>query len=134
MFVRFDSPRACHNAMENFFTTDVMPSRINGPALDVVEQENDFVVNVELPGMKKEDVKITFEKNVLTISGEPKPAEQSEKSKVLFKEIRTSGFSRSIKFGIDVDSENISAEMNNGILSITLPKTDEVKPKEISIN
>jgi len=119
--------------MENFFATDVMPVRTSVPALDVIEQDNELVVYAELPGVKKEDVKITFEKNVLTISTEPKPVEESEKAKYLLNEIRTSGFNRSIKFGVEVDSEKISAEMNNGILAITLPKTEDVKPKEISI-
>jgi HSP20 family protein len=133
MLVRFDAPRTCNNMMENFFATDVMPVRTSVPALDVIEQDNELVVYAELPGVKKEDVKITFEKNVLTISTEPKTVEESEKAKYLLNEIRTSGFNRSIKFGVEVDSEKISAEMNNGILSITLPKTEDVRPKEISI-
>jgi HSP20 family protein len=134
MLVRFDAPRACYNMMENFFSSDVMPTRTAAPALDVIEFENELVVKAELPGLKKEDVKITFVRNVLTISTEPKPAEEFEKAKILVKEIRSAGFNRSVKFGIDVDSEKISAEMSNGILSITLPKTEDVKAKEISIN
>jgi HSP20 family protein len=61
MLVRFDSPRTYDNLIENFFSSDVLPSRCTVPALDIVEQENEIVVNAELPGVKKEDVKITFE-------------------------------------------------------------------------
>jgi HSP20 family protein len=134
MLVRFDSPRTCDNLIENFFSSDVLPSRSTVPSMDIVEKENEIVVNAELPGTKKEDVKITFENNILTLSSDRKPAEVSEKDTVLLKEIRNPGFSRSVKFGLEVDTARISAEMNNGILTITLPKTEAVKAKEISIN
>jgi len=134
MFIRFDSPRTYDNMIENCFSSDVLPGRSTVPAMDIVEKENEIVVNAELPGTKKEDVKITFENNVLTLSSEQKPAEVSEKSTVLLKEIRTSGFNRSVKFGFEVDASKISAEMSNGVLTITLPKTEAVKAKEISIN
>jgi len=133
MLVRFESPSTYDNMIENLFSSDVLPGRCNVPAMDIIEQENEIVVSAELPGMKKEDIKITFENNILTISSEQKPAESSEKTTVLLKEIRNSGFSRSVKFGFDIDAAKISAEMSNGILTITLPKTEAVKAKEISI-
>jgi HSP20 family protein len=120
--------------MEDCCSTDCIPARSTFPAMDIVEQENEIVVSAELPGTKKEDVKITFEKNVLTISGERKPVELSEKAKVLLKETQSENFSRSVKLGYEIDSSKISAEMSNGILTITLPKTEAVKAKEISIN
>jgi HSP20 family protein len=133
MLVRFDSPRTYDNLIENFFSSDVLPGRCTVPAMDIVEQENEIVVNAELPGTKKEDVKITFENNILTLSSEQKPAEVSEKATVLLKEIRTSGFNRSVKFGFQVDATKISAEMSNGVLTITLPKAEEAKPKQIEV-
>jgi HSP20 family protein len=101
--------------------------------MDIVEQENEILVNAELPGLKKEDIKITFEKNILTLSSEQKPAEVSEKATVLLKEIRTSGFDRSVKFEYEIDATKISAEMTNGVLTITLPKAEEAKPKQIEV-
>ena len=133
MLVRFDSPRTYDNLIENFFSSDVLPSRCTVPALDIVEKENEIVVNAELPGTKKEDVKITFENNILTLSSEQKPAEVSEKDTVLLKEIRNSGFNRSVKFGYQIDAAKISAEMSDGVLTITLPKTEEAKPKQIEV-
>lgn len=133
MLVRFDSPRTYDNLIENFFSSDVLPSRSTVPALDIVEKENEIVVNAELPGVKKEDVKITFENNILTLSSDQKPAEVSEKATVLLKEIRTSGFNRSVKFGFQVDATKIFAEMSNGVLTITLPKSEEAKPKQIEV-
>jgi HSP20 family protein len=134
MLVRFDYPRTCDSLMNDFLATDRVPVRTEFPALDIIEQENEIVVSAELPRMKKEDVKITFEKNVLTISGERKPVELSEKVKVLLKETQSQNFDRSVKLGYEIDSSKISAEMSNGILTITLPKTEEVKAREISIN
>ena len=84
--------------------------------------------------MKKEDVKITFEKNVLTVSGERKPVELSEKAKVLLKETQSENFDRSVRLGYEIDSSKMSAEMNNGVITITLPKAESVKAKEIHIN
>ncbi len=133
MLVRFDSPRTCDNLIENFFSSDVLPSRCTVPALDIVEKENEIVVNAELPGIKKEEVKITFENNILTLSSEKKASDVSEKSEFLLKEIRTSGFSRSVKFGLQVDASKISAEMSDGVLTITLPKSEEAKPKQIEV-
>jgi len=133
MLVRFDSPRTYDNLIENFFSSDVLPNRCTVPALDIVEKENEIVVNAELPGVKKEDVKITFENNILTLSSEQKPAEVSEKDTVLLKEIRNSGFNRSVKFGYQIDAAKISAEMSDGVLTITLPKTEEAKPKQIEV-
>jgi HSP20 family protein len=133
MLVRFDSPRTCDNLIENFFSSDVLPSRSTVPAMDIVEKENEIVVNAELPGTKKEDVKITFENNILTLSSDRKPAEVSEKETLLLKEIRNPGFNRSVKFGIQVDATKISAEMSDGVLTITLPKSEEAKPKQIEV-
>jgi HSP20 family molecular chaperone IbpA len=111
--------------------------RIGGPAfedsLDIIEKENEIVVSAELPGTKKEDIKITFENNILTLSSERKAAEVSEKATVLLKEIRNSGFERSVKFGYEIDAAKISAEMSDGVLTVTLPKSEQAKPKQIEV-
>lgn len=134
MLVRFDSPRTYNNLIENLFTSDFLPNSCEAPAMDIIEKKNEVVVTAELPGVKKEDVKVTYENNILTISSEQKPVEQSEDEQVLLKEIRTKNFNRSVKFGYSIDTSKMTAEMNNGILTITLPKTEEVKAKEITIN
>ena len=133
MLVRFDYPKTFDNIMEDYCSTDCIPARSTYPAMDIVEQENEIIVSAELPGMKKEDVKITFVKNVLAISGERKPVELSEKAKVLLKETQSESFDRSVRLGYEIDSAKISAEMSNGILTITLPKAEEAKPKQIEV-
>jgi HSP20 family protein len=134
MLVRFDYPKTYNTFIEDLLTTDCIPTRSTFPALDLVEKENETFVIAELPGVKKEDVKVTFENNVLTISGSRKPNEISEKADLLLNELRSGDFSRSIKFRQDVDTIKMSAEMSNGLLTITLPKAESVKAKEIHIN
>lgn len=134
MLVRFDYPKTFDSMVEDIFSTDCMPARSTYPAMDLVEKENETLVVAELPGVKKEDIKITFENNVLTISGSRKPNENVEKASFILNELRSGDFSRSIKFGQDVDTTKMSAEMNDGILTITLPKAESVKARVININ
>jgi HSP20 family protein len=134
MMVRFDYPRTCDTFANDFFATDRVPVRTQNPALDVIENENEFVVTVDLPGVQKENVKITFENKVLTVSGSRKSPEVSEKAQLILNELRSGDFSRALRFRQDVDTAKMTAEMNNGILTITLPKAETVKAREIQIN
>jgi len=134
MLVRFDYPKTYDSMIEDLFSTDCIAARPTYPAMDVVEKENETLVVAELPGVKKEEIKITFENNVLTISGSRKPNEIDEKANLILNELRSGDFTRSIKFGHDVDTARMSAEMNNGILTITLPKAESVKARVININ
>ena len=134
MLVQFDYPRTCENQINDFFITDRLPVRTQFPALDVVEQENNFIVTAELPGVTKEEVKIKFENNLLTISGSRKSREDSEKERWLINELQSGDFTRSIRFRQEVNTASLEAEMNNGILTISLPKAESVKAKEIHIN
>ena len=105
MLVRFDYPRTCDTLVNDFFTTDRVSVRTQFPVLDVIEQENDFIVSADLPGVKKEEVKITFENNILTISGSRKSNDISENARLLLNELQSGDFSRSIKFRQDVDTD-----------------------------
>ena len=103
------------------------------PAVDISEQENSYVVNVELPGVSKGDVKISLESNVLTIKGEKK-AEKEESKKNLHRVERSYGaFQRSFTLPTTVKSENIEAVFTDGVLKITLPKAEETRAKQIEV-
>ena len=103
------------------------------PRADVHESDNAFVVQLDLPGVEKDNVKVKFEDDTLVVSGERK-YESSVDEKNFHRVERVYGsFTRSIAIPRDVDSEKISASFKNGVLEITLPKTEEVKPKEIEI-
>ena len=133
MLVRFEYPGTFNNLIEDVFKTDILPTRSTYPAIDIAEQDNETVVIAELPGAKKEDVKITFEKNVLTISGERKPYEIRENARILLNEARVLNFNRSIEFGYNVDVNKISADMNNGVLRIVLPKAESARARTIEV-
>ncbi|GJQ19696.1 MAG: molecular chaperone [Bacteroidia bacterium] len=103
------------------------------PPVDIHEKEDEYVVKVELPGVKKDDVKITLESNILTIRGEKKQ-ETEEKSENFHRMERTYGsFQRSFTLPTSVKSDKIDAGYKDGILTITLPKAEEAKPKQIEV-
>ena len=103
------------------------------PAVDIVERETDFVVNLEIPGVAKEDVKITVQENVMTVKGEKK-FENEKKGETYHRVERSYGaFQRSFTLPATVKSDAIEASHTNGILHIILPKQEEAKPKEIEV-
>lgn len=103
------------------------------PTVDIVETENDVVLHAELPGMKPEEIDIELTGDLLTIRGERK-VEHEEKTKHCVRTERTYGaFQRSFTLGLPIKQEAIHAHYRDGILEITLPKAEEVKPKQIQV-
>ncbi len=104
------------------------------PSVDVSEDKDNVVIKAEMPGMNKDDVKISIQDNVLTLKGE-KRQEKEEKDKNYHRIERSYGsLCRSFQLPTSVKSDKIRANYKDGVLSVTLPKTEEVKPKEIPIN
>jgi len=104
------------------------------PASDIREDEKFIYINMEIPGVNKEDVKVVFEEETLTISGEKKSNFDSESSNIHRRERYTGKFNRSFPIKIDIDPSGIEAEITEGVLKISIPKV--VKPevtKEIKI-
>ncbi|MBI5470953.1 MAG: Hsp20/alpha crystallin family protein [Ignavibacteriae bacterium] len=108
--------------------------RYYSPAIAAWENDDHTALMVELPGVKKEDLKLSVENNVLTVTGSRKRHATPEKSTWLRNEIRTGDFSRTVRLPQGVDTTKISAELANGVLRVVLPKAEEVKPREIRIN
>ena len=118
--------------VDNFSFVGVKPFP-ETPAVDIAEQENEYEVKVELPGVSKEDVKISLESNILTIKGEKKE-EKEEKKTNLHRVERSYGmFQRSFTLPTTVKSDKIDATFSDGVLTITLPKVEEAKPKQIEV-
>ena len=103
------------------------------PALDMYQTADDVVAVVELPGMRKEDIEISLHDGVLTIGGERKE-EAPQGDKATRTERFVGKFRRSISLPTRVDSNKVNATYKDGILTVTLPKADEVKPKQIQVN
>jgi len=104
-----------------------------GLPLDVVEKEDVFVVKASVPGIDPDDLEITFTDNVLTIKGEIKSEEEVKDARYHMRERRSGSFSRSISLGSHIKGEAIEARYENGVLELTLPKSEAVKPKRIQI-
>lgn len=104
-----------------------------GLALDIAELDNSFVVKASIPGVLPEDLDITVNDNTLTIRGEVKSDETIEEGRYHVRERRYGAFSRSLMLPRTVSRESIEANYENGVLTLTLPKAEEVQPKRISI-
>ena len=125
------------NSLFNFDGWDFAPGlfdRNMAPALDMVETADDFVVTVDLPGVNQDDVDLSVADNVLTIKGEKKGGSESEESNYYRKESWEGSFQRTVSLPQGVDADNVHAEMKDGVLSITLPKREEAKPRKINVN
>jgi HSP20 family protein len=103
------------------------------PALDLYQNNDNVIAVVELPGMRKEDIEISLHDGTLTISGERK-METQEGDKAERSERYVGKFRRSITLPTRVDANNVSATYKDGILTVTLPKAEEAKPKQIQVN
>ena len=104
------------------------------PTVDISETENQYEVNAEIPSLKKEDIKLSVEDNVLTLSGERKVEKETDKKNYHRIEREYGKFERSFRLPKEVDAENIKAKYKNGVLTVQLPKTEAVKPKEIAVS
>ena len=113
----------------------LLPSeeRVWAPAIDVLEKEDKFVVKVELPGVKEEDVNVSVAGDTLTIEGKKEAEAEVERKGYYYTESSYGSFSRSITMPSVVDVSKIEANYDKGVLEITLPKAPEVKPKKITV-
>jgi len=103
------------------------------PAIDLSETDSEIVVKASLPGVKREDVEISVNDGILTVKGEKKSDDKTETENFYRREIRYGSFSRSVPLPSRVNHEQADAEFKDGVLTITLPKAEEVRPKQIKI-
>jgi len=103
------------------------------PALDVYEDKDNFVVKAELPGMKKEEINVSLQEGTLSISGERKSESKHEESEVCRAERYFGRFQRTVSLPAAVAADKVNAKYKDGILTVTLPKTEESKPKQIDV-
>jgi HSP20 family protein len=103
------------------------------PALDAFEDKDKYVVSVEIPGMKKEDINVTVHDGVLTVSGE-RNSEKDIKDGTVHRTERFYGkFSRSVSLPSAVKADKVAASYRDGVLTVEIPKAEEAKPRQIDI-
>lgn len=103
------------------------------PAMDLYEDKDNFVLKAELPGMKKEDIEISLHEGVLTVSGERKSEEEHKDAETYRSERFFGRFHRTMSLPKPVMGDKVAASYKDGILTVTLPKAEEAKPKQIQI-
>ena len=98
------------------------------PLMNVNETDSDYLVMMDLPGVKKKDVDVNLENGILSVSGERKTSEKSDENNRIWYEATYGTFSRSFEFTSDIVEDKIKASFKDGVLNITIPKAEEIKP------
>jgi HSP20 family protein len=128
--------REINRLFEDFFgeTFESGIERAWGPAVDITEDDKNIYLKADLPGMNQKDIKVSVDNDVLTISGERKSERQEKKEGKFYRLERVYGqFCRSFTLPDNVDPTKITAEYKDGVLTLTIPKTEEKKSKTIEI-
>jgi len=137
----FSELMSLRQAMDKLFEDSfVRPSRalaalgeVTAPALDVYQTANEVVVKATLPGLKPEDVSIDITGETLTIKGETKAEQEIKKENYLYQERRYGSFARSVVLPSGLKPDKAEATIEDGVLTLTIPKAEEVKPKAIKV-
>ncbi len=125
---------AMDRLFDDAFTRPLSFSGVStSPAIDMYQTEDDVVVKAALPGLKVEDVDITVTGETLTLRGEYKQENEQKATNYHIREQRSGSFERSLLLPTDVKADKAKADFENGILTITMPIAEEVKPKSITI-
>ncbi len=103
------------------------------PAVDIFDKGGEVVIHAELPGIKKEDIDVHVENNVLTIRGKKERKEEAKEEGYYRTERSYGSFSRSFSLASSVDVTKIGAEYKDGVLTLSLPKSEEAKPRQIDV-
>jgi len=103
------------------------------PNTDMSEDENEYVIKMDIPGMTKDDIEVNFEDNRITIRGERSEEEKEEKKDYIRKERYKGSFYRSFTIPKTVDEDQIKAKFEEGVLKVNLPKAEVSKPKEVKV-
>jgi HSP20 family protein len=135
---RFSPAPALRSMFENLWSNamfdDDLIKQHRLPAVNVKQNEKDYEIQVAVPGMKKEDLKINLENGVLTISAETEEEKESKEGQFTRKEFSFNSFQRSFTLPDDVDENSITAHYENGILSLTIGKLHPEKQKRRTIS
>jgi len=132
-----DLNREMNRLFDSFFRGDMVDDGTIGstwtPAVDILEKQDSYVLEAELPGLKKEDVKISVQDNILTLRGEKKDEHKESRKGYLRMETGYGSFMRSFTLPSTINTSKIEAEFKDGILKILVPKAEEAKEKLIEV-
>ena len=106
--------------------------RFVAPEVNIIENEEGFVLEADMPGVNKDGLEVTLEGNELTLTGHRQ--EGQVKGNLIHRESRAADFCRVFELAPDIDATRISAQIESGVLTVTLPKAEKVKPRRIAVN
>jgi len=104
------------------------------PSLEVKEDENQFSLHLDIPGMERKDLDISVVGNTLTVKGERKEEENKKGKGYFYSERRYGSFQRSVELPAEVDADKVAASYKEGVLELTLPKSEKARPKQIKVD
>jgi HSP20 family protein len=133
MLVRWDPFEEMNRLHDHYFSGRGLTKEAFQVAVDIREEDDAFYVDVEVPGLGADDVKVDIEKNVLTLSGERKVEKEDTEGTYRRVERQYGSFTRSFTLPETVDTENISADLDAGVLALRLPKKEAPTPRKISV-
>jgi HSP20 family protein len=107
--------------------------RAYSPPVDVMETADAYGVVCDLPGMDIKDIDLSVAENVLTLKGEKRRQEKKPEASVYMEELASGRFQRTLSFPLAVDADKVEAVLKDGVLTVTLPKKEEVKPKQVTV-
>jgi len=138
-YVKFNQPslKSLNSFFDNILNdSPAQSSGFNFPPVNITESKNNYELEFNVPGRNKEDFKITVDKNILTVSFDKKEESKDENKKQIKKEFTLQPFKRSFTLDEKVISDDIAAKYENGLLTLSIPKKEEVKveAKQIAVN
>ncbi len=119
--------------LDSFFSSEPAWFRAANPAVDIREEADKYVLDAELTGLTEKDVDVKVQDNLLTLSSKKSEETEQKKDGYLLRERRSSSFSRSFVLPKDADREKIEASFKNGLLTLSIPKAPDAKPKSIEV-
>ncbi len=122
------------NDLSRFFGDEFLGAADFFPALDVYQDKDNVVAELSLPGIDPAKVDITIENDVLTVSGSSEEKQEVKREDYYRKEVRTGSFSRSVVLPMAVKGNDAQAHYDKGVLTITMPKEESVKPKKVTVS
>ena len=118
----------------DFFRRPMLDEReMLGPAVDVAESDGEVIVKIEVPGVEKDQLHLTVADDHLTVRGETRKETEEKRKNYYRQEIRYGAFQRSVSLPVEVDAGKSHAELKNGVLKITLPKSKQPKAQEVKV-
>ena len=136
-YAELDRMRRQMDALSNMFFRGTPERRVLSagvfPLLNITENKDSYYIRAELPGVKAEDLGIQVVDKTLTISGERNIPKEGEKAKYHRREREAGKFSRAIGLPGEIDSDKIEAQLSDGLLTVTIPKAEKTKPKQITV-